>query len=140
MIDRLAEFFIFGFTPLVVGMLATPEVSRAAERTLSGEVIYRERMALPPEAVLTVQLVDVSRADAPGAVLGERRFEPAGQVPVRFEIGFDPAALRPQGTYALRASITVGDRLLFVSDRLHRVDPLGDAPQIVLVRPARSGD
>ncbi|MER9998537.1 META domain-containing protein [Mesorhizobium sp. M0051] len=65
MLDRIAEFFVFGFVPLVVGMLAVPGPSVAAGKTVRGEVIYRERIALLPSAVLSVQLADVSRADAP---------------------------------------------------------------------------
>lgn len=64
MLDRIAEFFVFGFVPLVVGMLAVPEPSVAAGKAVRGEVIYRERITLPPSAVLSVQLADVSRADA----------------------------------------------------------------------------
>ncbi|WP_246680839.1 hypothetical protein [Mesorhizobium sp. B2-2-4] len=48
MLDRIAEFFVFGFVPLVVGILAVPELSVAAEKALKGEVTYRERIALPP--------------------------------------------------------------------------------------------
>lgn len=134
MLDRIAEFFIFGFVPLVVGMLAVPEMSSAAEKTLKGEVMYRERIALPPNAVLSVQLADVSLADAPAAIIGERKVAPAGQVPIRFEISFDPQVIRPNMTYALQARITVDDRLMFISDTRHQVDPLSDAPQTIMLK------
>ena len=49
-------------------------------------MVYRERIALPPNAVLSVQLADVSLADAPAAILGEQKIDPAGQVPIKFEI------------------------------------------------------
>jgi putative lipoprotein len=77
MLDRIAEFFIFGFVPLVVGILAVPELSIAADKALKGEVVYRERIALPPNAVLSVQLADVSLADAPAAIIGEQKVSPA---------------------------------------------------------------
>ena len=64
MLDRVAEFFIFGFAPLLAVMLAAPDVSQAAEQIVKGEVVYRERIALPPNALVTVQLADVSLADA----------------------------------------------------------------------------
>ncbi|MEI9411452.1 YbaY family lipoprotein [Mesorhizobium salmacidum] len=60
MLDRIAEFFVFGLVPLVVGILAVPELSLAAEKAVRGEVIYRERIALPPSAVLSVELADIS--------------------------------------------------------------------------------
>ncbi|HAN28766.1 MAG TPA: hypothetical protein DCP75_13790, partial [Haliea salexigens] len=36
---------------------------------IEGTVLYRERMMLPPDAQLDIQLEDVSRADAPATVL-----------------------------------------------------------------------
>jgi Type III secretion system lipoprotein chaperone (YscW) len=36
---------------------------------VSGWVSYRQRVALPPGAVVTVRLSDVSRADAPSTVI-----------------------------------------------------------------------
>lgn len=140
MLDRISEFFIFGVVPLVVGLLVMPGLSTAAEKTLRGEVMYRERIALPPNAVLSVQLADVSLADAPAAVIGERKVTPAGQVPIKFEISFDPQVIRPDMTYALQARITVDDRLLFVSDTRHQVDPLSDAPQTIMLKMVTSSE
>lgn len=140
MLGRIAEFFIFGVVPLVVGILVVPELSVAAEKTLKGEVMYRERIALPPNAVLSVQLADVSLADATAAVIGERKVAPAGQVPIKFEISFDPQVIRPHMTYALQARITVDDRLLFISDMRHQVDPLSDAPQTIMLKMVTSSE
>jgi putative lipoprotein len=140
MLDRIAEFLIFGVVPLVVGILVVPELSVAAEKTLKGEVMYRERIALPPNAVLSVQLADVSLADAPAAVIGEHKVAPAGQVPIKFEISFDPQVIRTGMTYALQARITVDDRLLFISDTRHQVDPLSDAPQTIMLKMVTSSE
>jgi putative lipoprotein len=134
MLDRIAEFFVFGFVPLVIGILAVPELSVAAEKTVTGEVIYRERIALPPNAMLSVQLADTSLADAPARIIGEQKIKPAGQVPISFEIKFDPSGIQPRMTYALQARITVGDRLMFISDVRHQLDPLTDAPQTILLK------
>lgn len=134
MLDRIAELFIFGLVPLVVGVLAVPEISGAAERTIVGEVTYRERIALPPNAVLSVELADVSLADAPATVIGQRKIVPAGQVPIRFEIGFDSKAIRPGRTYALQARITVDGRLMFITDTRHEVDPMDGKPHAVLLK------
>ncbi|MGX5850007.1 YbaY family lipoprotein [Mesorhizobium sp. PL10] len=140
MLDRIAEFFVFGFVPLVVGMLAVPEMSVAAERTLKGEVMYRERIALPPNAVLSVQLADVSLADAPAAIVGERKVAPAGQVPIKFEISFDPTVIRANMSYALQARITADDKLLFITDTRYQVDPLSDAPQTIVLKMVAPSD
>lgn len=137
MLDRIAEFFIFGLVPLVVGVLAVPQVTKADEKTIAGEVTYRERIALPPDAVLVVELADVSLADAPAIVIAKRRIAPTGQVPIKFEIGFEPKAIQKGRTYALQARITVGGRLMFVTDTNHRLDPLAGTPQTVLVKMPR---
>ena len=63
--------------------------------TVGGTAAYRERIALPPDAVLEAELQDVSRADAPAIVLGRFRAGPAGQVPIPFAIPYDPARIGP---------------------------------------------
>ncbi len=54
---------------------------------VSGSAAYRQRIAMPPDAVLTVRVEDVSRADAPAPVLAETS-EPFGarQVPIAFSL------------------------------------------------------
>ncbi|TGV53717.1 META domain-containing protein [bacterium M00.F.Ca.ET.141.01.1.1] len=139
MLERIAEFFVFGLVPLVVGILAVPELSVAAEKAVRGDVIYRERIALPPSAVLSVELADVSLAEAPAKIIGQQKIKPAGQVPISFEIKFDPSVIRPQMTYALQARITVDGRLMFVSDVRHQLDPLTDAPQTIMLKMVTPG-
>jgi len=127
-------------TPLlgfVVGLVAcsttsvVPETSGSASAQVTGTVTYRERIALPPSAVIKVQLVDVSRADAPAVVLGEQLIETAGsQVPFSFAIAYAPTGIDERMNYAVQARIEVGGRLLFVSDQHYAVITRG-APQHV---------
>lgn len=94
----------------------------AASSRVTGTVTYLERVALPPTAVVKVQLVDVSRADAPAITLGEQIFSAGGkQVPFFFEIPFDPAKIKANYTYAVQARIEEGDRLRFISDQRYAV-------------------
>lgn len=140
MFSKIAELFIFGVAPLIVGMLAAPVASLAAKQTISGEVFYRERIALPANAVLTVQLADVSLADAPAAIVGTQVVDPAGQVPIKFTISFDPAVIRLNTNYALEARITVDDTLWFINDIRHKVDPLDDASQSMVLKMVRGSE
>lgn len=140
MLDRIAEFFVFGFAPLVAVMLVAPDVSQATELVVKGEVTYRERIALPPNALVTVQLADVSLADAPAAIIAERKITPTGQVPIPFELKFDSSAIQSRNSYALQARITVDDTLMFISDERHSVDPLKAETQTVVVRKVSGGD
>jgi putative lipoprotein len=139
MLEKLAELMVFGLVPLVVGMMVTPDRALASDKILKGEITYRERIALPPNAQVTVQLADVSLADAPAAIIGEQKISPAGQIPIKFEIKFDPSVIQPNMTYALQARISVDNQLWFITDTRHQVDPLSDASQTIMVRKV-SGD
>jgi len=101
--------------------------------TLEGTAAYRERIALPPDAVFEAVLQDVSRADAPAEVLGRAKIDPAGQPPFRFEIAYDDAAVQPGRRYAVRATVTHQGRLLFTTDRAYPVLGGGDAPLRMLL-------
>lgn len=100
-----------------------PTTSIAAEKTISGNVFYRERIALPPEANLTVQLSDTSAADAPLKVIGETRIESVQGAPIPFAISFDTDQVKPGHIYSLQARIAAGDTLWFVNDERYTVDP-----------------
>src|SRR6266498_4184990 len=90
--------------------------SSAEGGVVSGTVSYRERMALPPDAVIQVQLSDVSLQDAPAPVIAETTVEPEGrQVPLLFELRYDPKKIDPKRSYAVRAGIRSGGQLLFTT-------------------------
>ncbi|MEP2530729.1 META domain-containing protein [Shimia sp.] len=99
-------------------------------RTLEGTVAYRARIAMPPEAVVNVQLVDISLADAPSVMLGAVAVRPGGQVPVGWQLTYDDAMVSDTGRYAVQAEITSGEKTLF---RTTQVFPAltSDAPEKV---------
>ena len=79
-----------------------PTIVHAADVTLSGSAFYRERMALPDNASLVVELVDLAQ---PEQVLAQTRLAPSGQVPIAFSLLADkPAA---DQAHALKARIEV---------------------------------
>lgn len=90
---------------------------------VTGDVSYRVRRALPQDAVIRVRLEDVSLADAPALLIGEQVLRAAGrQVPLPFEVVYDPADIDPRHTYGVSARITDADgRLLFVTATAHHV-------------------
>jgi putative lipoprotein len=101
---------------------AAPEGGGLASARVTGTVAYRERIALPPSATITVQLVDVSRADAPAIVLGEQVIQANGrQVPFAFEIAYDQSKIEASHSYAVQARIEDGGQLRFISDQHHAV-------------------
>lgn len=93
------------------------EFEPAAETaTIQGTATYRERMALPPSAVLEAVLEDVSRADAPARVIARSRVEQPGNPPIPFTITYDPSTIAAKGRYVVRVTIQADGRTLFRSD------------------------
>lgn len=85
---------------------------------LAGTVSYLVPMALPDDAILSVQLQDTSLADAPAVVLGEDVYPTEGaQVPLPFSIVYNLSDIQPNHDYTLSARITDGQgKLLFIND------------------------
>ncbi len=107
--------------------------------TLQGTAAYRERIALPADAVFAVELQDVSRAGAPATVLGQSQLDPAGQPPFRFEIAYDDAVVQAGRRYTIRATIRHQGRLLFTTDRLYPVLDDRNTPLQIELMPVRGG-
>jgi putative lipoprotein len=101
--------------------------------TVTGTVTYRERIALSPNAVVAVKLLDVSRAEAPAATIGEQIIENPGQVPVAFEIEYNPADIDDGLTYVVQARITEGGEPAFISDAVHSVITGGNPTHVDMV-------
>jgi putative lipoprotein len=77
---------------------------------------YRERIALPPDAMFEAVLEDVSRADAPAVVVAATRIASPGNPPIAFAVAYDPAKISEERRYVIRASVRVGSKLLFTTD------------------------
>lgn len=105
----------------------------AADAQIFGTATYRERIALPPDAVFEAVLQDVSRADAPAVEIASTVLEAPGSPPFDFVIGYDPAAIDPGNTYAVRASVRVDGALRFTSDTRHAVLTRGAGDQVEIV-------
>lgn len=108
----------------------------ATSATVTGTVSYRERIALPPDAAVEVVLLDVSRMDVAATTIAEQTIDPAGQVPVPFELVYETTDIDPRMQYAVRATIRRGDNPLFVTDRSYPVLTHGnpDSVDLWLVR------
>jgi putative lipoprotein len=102
-------------------MFVASAVPFARAGVLNGEVFYRERVALPPNAVLEVSLVDVTRPGGLGELVASMQVRPDRQVPIPFEIRYGDDDVDPRRSYAVRANILADGRLLFVNARQLRV-------------------
>jgi uncharacterized lipoprotein YbaY len=72
---------------------------------VKGTATYRERMAMPANAVFEATLEDVSKADAKAEIIGQARIEQPGNPPIRFEITYDPSRIVSSHRYVVRARI-----------------------------------
>ena len=97
--------------------------------TLTGSVDLRQAATLPTDALLTVTLEDVSRADAPAVTLAQTQTTLHGQqAPIGFSLVYPGPAVQPGAIYAARARLTLGDQLLYTTTEQNRVDALNPAP------------
>ncbi len=118
---------------------STPTASAVASegKPIYGNVSYRENVAVPEGAELGIQLLDISRADAPATVLGALNLPVSGSPPFSFELSYDPAQIESRHRYSLRATIRRDGELLFSSTEF--IDPFGEPPlaiQLTQIQPA----
>lgn len=111
----------------------------AARATLTGTASYRQRIALPDDAVLNVKISDVSLADAPSVTIAETEINTAGrQVPIAFSLDYDPTKIIARRIYAVSARITDSSgKLLWITDTRVDLPPLGSPAHLTLVQVQR---
>jgi len=85
-------------------------------------VTYLQRIALSPDAVITVTLQDVSRADAPATVIGTQVQAAGGrQVPIAFEVTYDQTKIDQRLTYTVSATIQESGKVTWRSTQAYPV-------------------
>jgi len=105
-----------------------------AQAVVTGTVAYRERMALPPDAAIDVRIEDVSLQDAPAKLVAENVFAAAGkQVPVPFQVPYNPADINPAHSYSVRATISINGQVRFTTTTANPVITRGAPTQVALM-------
>ena len=113
---------------------ATPTPDPAANASVTGTVTYRERIALSPGAVVTVQLRDTSLMDVASELIAEQVITNPGQVPISFEVHYNKDDINPRNTYSIQARITESDgRLAFINDTAYDVITRGNPTRVDMV-------
>ena len=103
---------------------------------VTGTVSYLQPIALPPEAVVELQLLELPQADArevAKVVAKEKITLGNRQVPVAFEVKFDPAKIDAKRAYALMARILVGKEVRFTSDPGYPVLTAGNPSHVEMI-------
>lgn len=107
-----------GTAPLAQAANTAPAVSSFLD--ITGSVSYRQRMALPPDAILVVRVQDTARAGARARTLAEQRIELGGrQVPVAFSTTIDRDLIGKSARVTVSARVERRGKLLLVSDKAY---------------------
>jgi len=121
-----------GDGPLVVKDCRLEKQPEAA--VVTGTVSYLQRMALPRNAVIEVQLHDASLQDAAANVVAEDRITLGDrQVPVSFELKVDASKIDAKHKYSVSARILVDDKPWFGSDKAYPVLTGGNPSHVDMV-------
>jgi putative lipoprotein len=130
-LSLMADGGTYEFEPIT-----TPATSA---RSVSGTATYRERIALPQNAVFEATLEDVSRAGTASELIARVRNEQPGNAPIPFTIAYDGGRIIPSHSYVVRARIVVGDQLWFTTDRNYPVLTGGNSSEVQLLLGRSSG-
>ncbi|HRH41533.1 MAG TPA: YbaY family lipoprotein [Pyrinomonadaceae bacterium] len=111
----------------------TDQPNQPEEGVVRGTVTYRQRMALQRNSVITVRLVDISLTNAPSVTIAEQRIETTNQqVPIAFEIKFNPNRIDQRRRYAVQAEISNNGRTIFTTDKVYSVLTQGNSNTVDL--------
>lgn len=82
-------------------------------QAISGTVAYRDRAALPRDAVLNVELREVLSYGNSRPITLTRQSYTAARQPIQFELDYDPTQIDARRNYVLHANITSGGRQIY---------------------------
>ena len=143
-LSRVTEYVVAGDTlrlyannrrnnPLLV-FRAGADASQQQTASVTGTVAYLQRIALAPNAVIKVELLDVSRADAAARVVAEQTINANGrQVPFDFELRYDASSINSRSRYAVRAQIYENGRMRFNTTRDYPVITNGNPSRAAII-------
>jgi putative lipoprotein len=107
--------------------------ARHTSTTITGSASYRQRIAMPAGAVFTAVLLDVSKMDVAATTIASTIIENPGNVPIDFEINFDPAMIDERMRYSVRAEIRVNGSLWATTDTHYPVLTHGAGNSVEMV-------
>lgn len=117
----------------LVALLVSAVPALAEKLTISGEVTYRERIALPPGASLSIGLVDLATPQAP-RIAAKAALASPGEVPLNFNLNFDDSVLVAGASYGIVAEISGEDgSVWFRNPTPYAVDPRAPAGPILIL-------
>jgi len=108
--------------------------SLTAKNIVSGTISYREKIALPPEAIIKIKLLDVSLQDVPAVEISSQTITTNGQqVPINFELPFQSEQIQNNHQYVVRAEIYIQNQLSFTTTQSYPVITRNNGTEVDLV-------
>lgn len=104
--------------------------SRLAKVT--GTIAYRNRIFLPQDAIAMVELREGNTGPSTGITLGAQRIDEIRQIPIPFEIEYDPLDVNPRRTYVIHATISAAGRPLYTTVDQYAVITNGKGQQVAV--------
>jgi len=134
-LSGIEQFIIFGFLPLMIGMLAGQVRPAASAPTLAGRLVLPPCDPLPVNAHFIIELVEQQRGESvlPALAVETMRWQGGGIQD--FTIRLDRSAVDPLAFYALRARIVDNGTILFETAHPQLIAPLSGARSTLLLRP-----
>ncbi len=128
----LAGVLLIACHPQSSQMTPSPNAQVSSVR---GTVAYRDRSALPPDAEIEVWIMDTSPGIMIQSILSQTTVKTNGrQVPIPFELTFDPGRVVPSHPYAVKAVIKSGGQMLYeTTSEAQRVITLSNSGAVILM-------
>ena len=108
--QKLTALSIVLLIALLLGGCMQPVQDAGAAAAITGNVTYNERVALPDGAMVSVQLRDTDLwPDAKGLISQQQITTSGSQVPIPFNVNYDPMLIEKDHNYAMAAFIQDGN-------------------------------
>lgn len=117
-----------------------PTAQAQGTGAVAGTIAYVQRVSLPANAIVTMQIADITAAGRAGVVIAEQKFSTNGaQVPFRYSVAFDPARINQNSIYTVQGNITVDGKVVFSTSSTYRVITQGSPVNSVNVMMSQVG-
>lgn len=97
------------------GLVNLPLQLESRMESVTGEIAFRDRVSMPADAEVRIELREFIRHDAPLVMLANTTISDIRRIPIPFEIEYDPLDIDPRRTYMVHASIISNDRTLYTT-------------------------
>lgn len=129
----------FGVIFLTLGLLSACDNQSSGDVVVVGDANYRERIALPENAVFEATIVDITDATKEADVISRFEKKNPGQPPFAYRLTYDNGDLKPNRQYILRARVLQDDKVIFATQDNYQLTA-GKAPAATSLRLIKVND